>query len=149
METGAYQAIFSRFAAMVSLVVLCGCQPGQTAGPNRYRVAGMVVVDGQPAHRVLVQLVRLEPPEDGVFGNDAFPSGYTDTEGKFVIGGDSVQPGVIAGKYKVLFTWMSTGDLDAIDLFQGMYADASQATEWLDIPSERCESLEFRLSGSP
>jgi hypothetical protein len=142
-------ATVARFTAFVSLLVFCGCQPGQGAGPNRYRVAGQVLVDGQPAHRVLVQLIHSEPPDDGKLGNDVYPSGYTDSEGKFVIGRENLQPGAIAGKYKVLFTWMSTGELDAVDLFQGRYADASQATEWLEVPSERCESLEFRLSGSP
>jgi len=149
MKGRTFQAVFARLIALVSLVVVCGCQPGQDSGPNRYRVAGQVFVDGKPAYRVLVQLVHLAPPEDGALGNDAYPSGYTDSEGKFVIGRDNLQPGAIAGKYKVLFTWMSTADLDAIDLFQGRYADASQTTEWLDVPSERCESLEYRLSVSP
>jgi hypothetical protein len=149
MNARTFQSIFARFMALVSLLLVCGCQSGQDSGPNRYRVAGQVLVDGKPAHRVLVQLVHLEPPEGGALGNDAYPSGYTDSEGKFVIGRDNLQPGAIAGKHKVLFTWMSTADLDAIDLFQGRYADASQTTEWLDVPSERCESLEYRLSESP
>lgn len=107
--------------ALLGIVVLlapAGC--GKT-GPERHEVTGLVKVDGQPAERVVVQLENLDSTASG---DDRYPVGITNGEGKFRIGEKSAQAGAIRGSYRVLFSWLSSPDLDAVDRFAGFYANA-------------------------
>jgi hypothetical protein len=81
---------------------------------------GIVRVDGNPAERVVVQFDNLDP---GASGDDRYPVGITDSEGRFRIGEKSLKAGAIEGSYRVMFSWLSSPDLDAVDRFGGAYAD--------------------------
>jgi hypothetical protein len=133
-----------RWTIAAALLLAIGC--GREEGPPRHPVAGSVLIDGKPQARVLVQLVRADDSGDAALGNDAYPSGYTDADGKFLIGKDEPQPGVVEGDYQLLFMWMSSGDLDAFDKLNGRYADRARSPHKIVVPSDGLQSLEFRLT---
>lgn len=133
-----------RWTISAALTLAIGC--GGEKGPPRHPVSGSVLIDGKPQARVLVQLVRAAGSGDAALGNDAYPSGYTDSDGKFLIGNDEPQPGVIEGDYQLLFMWMSSGDLDAFDKLKGRYADRARSPYKIVVPSDGLRTLEFRLS---
>lgn len=124
-------------AFLAGSLVLTGC--GES-GPDRYEVTGRVLVDGRPAERVMVQLHH----QDGsVEGNDRYPLALTGADGRFTIGEASQAAGAIAGKYRVTFSWLSSSGLDAVDLFEGAYADVKTSAYTLEVPSE--DELKYEL----
>jgi hypothetical protein len=116
--------------ALVSLLLLSGCGGG---GPQRHVVAGKVLVDGQPAERVMVQLQHTDA---SIEGDDRYPVTLTAADGGFSIGGDSGNPGALAGEYKVTFAWLSSSDLDAVDIFNGAYADPKSTSFTIQVPPD-------------
>lgn len=131
------------FIAAISVVFAAGCGP---TGPVRYPISGQVIVDGAPAERVLVQLIRQQEGADTASGNDVYPSGYTDANGQFTIRKDQSSPGAIEGKYRVVFSWLSSGELDAFDKLQGRYSDVNKSKETIVVPSDGLVKLKFELS---
>ena len=121
------------------LLCVLGCGP---EGAPRHEVTGVVRVDGAPAERVLVQLVN---ENEATSGDDRYPLGLTDSTGRFRIGSQANQPGAIEGSYRVLFSWLSSPDLDAVDRLEGRYADPATATDrMVRVPTDG--ELSFELT---
>lgn len=148
MVTPGQISIVSWIVLIVSLglVLVPGCG---SSGPVRHSISGQVFVDGVPAERVLVQLIRQSDGSDAGLGNDSYPSGYTDSNGQFTIGKDLPSPGAVEGRYRVVFSWLSSGDLDAFDKLRGRYADVNTTKETLTVPSDGLGSLKYELISSP
>jgi len=123
--------------AILSLLFFSGCGDG---GPPRHTVIGQVLVDGRPAERVMVQLQHIDR---SVEGDDRYPVALTTEDGRFVIGDDSGNPGVLAGDYKITFAWLSSSGLDAVDIFEGAYSDPKSTTFTLRVPQD--EEATFNL----
>ena len=121
----------------VSLLLVVGCQP---KGPQRYEVNGIVLVDGKPAERVVVQ---LHSDNAELQGDDRYPVAVTDAQGRFSIGSQSANPGAVAGTYKVTFNWLSSAGLEATDKLKGTYADEKSSQYTVQVPAE--SDLEFSL----
>jgi hypothetical protein len=117
-------------------------------GPTvkRYPISGTVFIDGKPAERVMVQLTSTVTSEGQ--NNDAYPSGYTDTAGKFVVGKEQGALGAVEGEYIVTFTWISGPELEAYDKLKGAYSVVAKSKERLKVPALGLENLEYKLSGT-
>lgn len=127
-----------RLAVLFFALLIWGCSGNQ---PIRHEVSGTVLVDGQPAERVVVQF-QLQDVESN--SEDRFPVGYTDAEGRFLIGEKSARRGAIAGRYLVSFVWLSSGELDAVDQFEGRYSTAGSTEFEVIVPV--AEPIVFELS---
>jgi hypothetical protein len=109
-------------------LVLAGCGP---TGPVRHEVIGIVLVDGKPTERVMVQFHAA--PEQ-LQGDDRYPVAITDAQGQFRINEGAVQPGALQGRYQVTFSWLSSPGLDAVDKFKGALADVRKSKFEVDVP---------------
>lgn len=116
---------------------LTACSP---VGPPRYEVTGIVLVDGKPAERVLVQ---FHSTNEQLQGDDRYPVAVTNAQGQFRLNEGSQQAGVLEGKYRVTFSWLSSPNLDAVDKFKGAFANDSKSKYVVDVPVSSV--LEFSL----
>ena len=123
------------FALCVNAI---GCGP---RGPVKHQTSGIVRVNGQPAERMVVQLAAIGTPPQG---NLAFPTGITDKNGKFSLSTEGERDGAVEGQYTVVFSWMSSPELDAFDMLGGSFADANNTNYKMVIPVKG--SVEFDLS---
>jgi hypothetical protein len=130
----------------LGLAMLLGTNGCGVPDVTRYPISGTVLVDGKPAERVLVQLTSTTKGNGK--NNDAYPSGYTDASGKFVIGKEQGSLGAVEGEYVVTFTWISGPELEAYDKLKGAYSAVTKSKERLKVPSEGLEKMEYRLNSS-
>ena len=132
---------------LVSVLAVLGVANG-CGGPTvkRYPISGTVSVDGKPAERVMVQLTSTATSTG--FNNDAYPSGYTDIAGKFVIGKEQGALGAVEGEYIVTFTWISGPELEAYDKLKGAYSVVAKSKERLKVPADGLKNLEYKLNGT-
>jgi hypothetical protein len=124
----------------MSLILQPGCAPN---GPKRNAVTGIVLVDGIPAERVVVQFSCQDVA--GVTGDDKYPSALTDANGQFVLGKGSRLEGAVDGEYVVTFSWMSGPELEAVDKFKGMLGDPAKSKHRIRVPEDTQKPLEFKL----
>jgi hypothetical protein len=109
-------------------LVIAGCGP---TGPVRHEVIGIVLVDGKPAERVMVQ---FHAANEQLQGDDRYPVAITDAQGRFRINEGAVQPGALEGRYQVTFSWLSSPGLDAVDKLKGALADVGKSKYTVDVP---------------
>ncbi len=107
-----------------------GCAP---KGPVKYQVTGVVRVNGEPAERMVVQLEAVNASQPG---NLAYPTGLTDRDGTFWISTEGNRDGAAAGEYSVVFSWLSSPELDAFDMLGGALANAKNTPYRITIPTE-------------
>ena len=112
-----------------------GCGPPPVVG---CRYEAMVLVDGQPAAGVAVQLVSLAdgPDQTGFF------SAVTDQQGRFSVGGDRPLP---PGDYRCAFFWPTGPALDADDRLMNRYRGSEGRQPVVQVGSDRKPDV-FRLS---
>lgn len=125
------------FIAIASLFV-AGCS---SKGPVKHKVDGVVRVNGEPVERMVVQLASIGTPPAG---NLAYPTGLTDKEGKFSLSSEGDRDGAIEGEYTVVFSWLSSSELDAFDMLSGTLADAKTTVHRMTIPPKG--PVEFDLN---
>ena len=109
-------------------------------GPMQHPVQGQVVIDGLPAERVMVQ---FHHDDRAIASVDRYPVALTDANGNFYLGDQSQVAGAVEGTYHVTFSWLSSGDLDALDKLQGEYADLARSAFIVKVPL--AEPLIFKL----
>ncbi|XZE53890.1 hypothetical protein SH139x_005663 [Planctomycetaceae bacterium SH139] len=118
--------------------LIAGCGP---SGPPRYPLNGTVLINGQPAGNVVVQLHNTN---ESLMGDDRYPVGLTAADGTFSIGAQAAEPGAVEGAYKVTFVWLSSSELDAVDKFSGGFSDPDKSDYTVIVPV--AEPLRFELS---
>jgi hypothetical protein len=128
---------FNLWIGLGLAIALVGCGP---VGPLRHEVQGEVLVDGQPAERVMVQFHAVN---EELQGDDRYPVAITDAQGKFRINDGAHHPGAIEGLYRVTFSWLSSPGLDAVDKFKGAYAEVESSKYEVEVPPAR--ELSFSL----
>ncbi len=146
MTPHAIRFVSSRLSMRLLLATLLLASGCGAPAVTRYPISGTVMVDGKPAERVLVQLTSTATSTGQ--NNDAYPSGYTDSSGKFVVGKEQGVLGAVEGEYVVTFTWISGPELEAYDKLKGTYSQVAKSRDRLKVPSAGSESLEYRLAGS-
>ena len=111
---------------------MSGCNGQQEAMVRDpvHKVTGTLTIDGKPEQMVAVRMVRVgEPDAKAVTSQMLTPSGFTDAQGRFVIGTYENGPngdGAADGKYALTFQW---GQINLLggryegDKFNGKYAD--------------------------
>ena len=114
---------------LLLLPFLLGCG---SSGPARHEVTGIVLVDQQPAERVMVQFHAVD---EALTGDDRYPVCLTDSQGKFRLGDQSPRPGALEGTYKVTFSWLSSPGLDATDKLAGAYANEGKSDFTVTVPT--------------
>lgn len=129
----------ARFGLLI-LMALTGCSD---PAKQRFPVAGLVTIDGQPAERVLVQFQSLDTE---IADDDRYPVAITDSMGRFRLGEKAAKSGAVAGQYQVSFNWLSSDRLDAFDKLKGKYADPAKSDFKVTVPVEA--ELSFELTGN-
>jgi hypothetical protein len=115
-----------------------------------------VTLDGQPAADVTVSLV----PQAGTKGRGGYAK--TDASGNFeLMVVDAEKPGVLPGKYLVLFQKYTMPDGspippdamvqegDIVNQLPPIYSDPGSSPVFADIPDSGNQSLTFELSSNP
>lgn len=129
------------WALLFVSVLASGCSGSNT--PIRHPVKGVVQVNGKPAERMAV-LFHLKEKE--IDSSLRFPTGVTDAEGRFQLSSISKNDGAIEGKYAVTFSWLSSSELSAYDMLDGMYGDAASSEYEIEIPDMASGELIFDLT---
>lgn len=130
-------------------VLACSLLAGCSTGPKLIPVTGSVTVKGKPAEGATI----LFHPEDTA---QVTASGVTEADGSFSLL-SAMQPGVLAGKYKVTVTWpdptkqpteaqimMGTAE-PGPDLLKGKYASRDVTTLSVEITSTTTTLPPFAL----
>lgn len=125
---------------MLIFCIISGC--GGAGGLERFPVEGTVTVNGAPAERVVVLLHHADESTPGSY---RFPTAVTTADGSFRISSIGEADGAIKGTYKVTFTWLSSAELDAIDMFNGGFGDPSSTTYELTVPVADGRETKFDL----
>ena len=108
----------------ILLILISGCKDEPRGGPRvpTSPITGQVLVDGEPAHYLLV---KCHPQ-----GEAAVPttiSGFTDENGRFSISTYEQGDGAPAGEYVLTFMWgeiaIMSGRYGPPDKLDGRYAD--------------------------
>jgi hypothetical protein len=97
---------------------------GKSNHPPLVAIQGQVFLENKPAHRAVVWLHPVEPPEPPC----PRPRGVVDEEGNFCIGTYKPKDGAPAGKYRVAIFWrapVQRGDEDGPSLIPRRYMDAA------------------------
>lgn len=123
------------------LLTVPGC--GQPTGPQRFPVTGVVHVNGSPAERVAV---LFQHHDQSIPSSYRYPTGVTNADGVFQLSSTGQNDGAVAGRYSVTFSWLSSGDLDAFDMFQGAFSQPTQSEHQVDVPVTSKDPLVLRLS---
>ena len=105
------------------LLLLAGCGT-ETIGERKYPVEGRVLIGGAPRANVSVQFWHQDP---AIQGNDRHPTGMTDDQGRFRLSTYQTNDGAVPGEYIVTFHWMSSLDIDGVDLLEGAWGDPEQS----------------------
>ncbi len=140
--------------APLLILALPGCDDGGLGGV--VPASGTVTLDGKPAEGITVSLV----PQAGVKGRGGYAK--SDQSGKFELtAADADQPGVLPGKYQVLFQKYTMPDGspippdamvqegDIVNQLPPIYADPGNSPVFADIPESGNQSLTFELSSNP
>lgn len=134
------RALFCQLLLAGLFGVAAGCS--QQDGPERFPVEGIVTVNGKPAERVVV---LLHHPDESTPGNYRYPTAVTDADGTFKISSTGEADGAIRGTFKVTFTWLSSADLDSIDMFGGMLGDPKSSSYEITVPVPEGQATKFDL----
>jgi hypothetical protein len=130
----------------VLLVMAGGCGAG-LVGDTKYPVEGEVLIQGEPRANVSVQFWHQDP---SIQGNDRYPTGMTDAQGRFRLSSYAFQDGAVPGDYVVTFSWMSSTDIDGMDLLDGAWGDPEsspfRATVRADSSGNRLDPFELEVS---
>ena len=133
-----------RLASVLILTALSvwtgGCS--QQDGPERFPVEGVVTVNGNPAERVVV---LLHHSDESTPSNYRYPTAVTAADGKFRISSTGEADGAVEGTYKVTFTWLSSPDLDSIDMFGGILGDPKSSSYEITVPVPEGQATKFDL----
>lgn len=133
------------------LVPVAGCGDGTNVA--LVPASGIVTVAGQPTEGITVTLLRKSGE-----GKQHFPSGQTDTAGKFTLRVSPTQSGAPVGEYTVLFEkWtlpdgspipedQSPIDSGAVNQIPERYNDPSTSPESVTIQEGGSENLSFDLA---
>lgn len=128
------------------LMLLAGCGT-QTIGEKKYPVEGQVVIGGVPRANVSVQFWHQDP---AIQGNDRHPTGMTDDQGRFRLSTYQANDGAVPGEYVVTFHWMSSLDLDGIDLLRGTWGDPEKSPHRVTVEAaprgNRLDPFELEVS---
>ncbi len=118
-----------RVAVFLSLALCIGCSEPERGGPRAATspVKGIVQVDGAPAAFLQIEC----HPEAGSELKYAV-SKLTDENGQFTLGTYEAEDGLPEGTYKLTFTWMGPGLLQA-DRLKGAYADPKKSTQQITV----------------
>ena len=145
----------SKIVLLLMSVLLCvavGCGPSADAG--LVAAKGQVTLDGTPVSGVTVTFV----PQEGVKGRGGFA--VTDSDGRFDarIGN---APGVLPGKYRVLFERLVTSDgnpvppdvapadVNASNALPAVYSNPSESPIVATVEPSGSEDLSFELLMRP
>ena len=125
---------------LLCLCVIMGCS--QATGPVKYPVSGMVTVNGEPAEGVAVVFHHNDA---GLPANLRYPTAVSDAEGLFQISSTGNKDGAVAGEYAVTFTWLSSSELDAFDMFNGALGIPATTRFKVVVPVEDHGQVQFDI----
>ena len=125
---------------VLCLCVVLGC--GQATGPVKYPVSGMVTVNGEPAEGVAVVFHHGDP---GLPASLRYPTAVSDAEGLFQISSTGTKDGAVSGEYAVTFTWLSSSELDAFDMFNGALGTPATSRFKVVVPVEEPGQVQFDI----
>lgn len=111
-------------------------------GGEKYPVTGTVLVNGEPAWGVQIQLVSSE---GGLSDQDARPGGTTDKNGNFELTSYWTGDGAVSGEFAVVFFWPTNILNPSTDRFRGKFLNASKSTFRITIPPEKTKLTPFDL----
>lgn len=123
------------------LAAIAGC--AESTGPQKFPVSGVVHVNGSPAERVAV---LFQHQDKSIPSSYRFPTGVTNADGVFQLSSTGHNDGAVAGTYSVTFTWLSSAELDAFDLFNGAFSAPGNSQHRIEVPVASSEPLMLRLS---
>jgi hypothetical protein len=129
--------MYRQLGALILSLLVLGCG-GPPPGPQKFPVSGVVTVNGKPAERMAV---TFHHTDESLPANLRYPTGVTDAEGRFTVSSQSEKDGAVEGKYRVTFSWLSSPDLDAIDMFGGGLGDPASSEHTIEVPvsNDKCE----------
>jgi hypothetical protein len=119
-----------RLSVLILSLLAVGCG-GPPPGLEKHLVSGVVTVNGNPAERMAV---TFHHPDESLLANLRYPTGVTDAEGRFTLSSESENDGAVRGKYRVTFSWLSSPELDAIDMFSGGLGNPARSEYAVDVP---------------
>ncbi len=141
-------------AATLLLLAIPGC--GGDGIGDVVPASGTVTLDGEPAADITISLM----PQAGVKGRGGYAR--SDQNGNFeMMVVDAEGPGVLPGKYQVLFQKYTMPDGspippdamvqegDIVNQLPPIYADPGSSPVYADIPESGNQSLKFELSSNP
>lgn len=127
----------------------CGSQTGPKLPPKKpcIKVAGKVLVDGEPAEGVEVIL----HPTDSGHGLYQFPMGVTDADGTFKLRTYDSEDGAPKGNYAAAFIWPIPVDkqVDDDDRLKRLYNDPLKSTfkVTIDGTQSMLDPFDLKLKG--
>ena len=131
----------NRIPLLMFALLAMGCG-GPPPGPQKYPVVGVVTVNGKPAERVAV---TFHHSNESLPSNLRYPTGVTDSSGRFTLSSQGENDGAVEGEYRATFAWLSSPDLDAIDMFGGGLGNPAQSEHTVKVPPPS-EELKFDLT---
>ena len=131
-----------RFLCFLLLLACVGCRKPTHHGLPKFPVKGKVLVNGSPAPRMAV---LFHHSDQNIPGNCRYPTGVSDQNGVFVLSTEGKNDGAVAGEYKVTFTWLSSAELDAIDMLKGAFGNPGSAKFQVKVPLPDDRPVEFDL----
>ncbi|PQO28714.1 hypothetical protein [Blastopirellula marina] len=102
-------------------------------GLVKYKVAGIITINGKPLERVIVRFQHTDPT---VQGAAASPVGHTDAEGNFAMSTSGDGDGVVAGEYIVTFLRASDDYTSGKDLFRNRFIDPGKSEHRVTVSDE-------------
>ena len=128
-------------SVLMFVLFAMGCG-GPPAGPQKFPVTGVVTVNGMHAERVAV---TFHHSDESLPSNLRYPTGVTDASGRFTLSSQAENDGAVKGEYRVTFAWLSSPDLDAIDMFGGGLGTPARSEHTVQVPLPSGE-LKFDLT---
>jgi hypothetical protein len=130
----------------LAALALSGCSGGAGDGLEKYPVRGSVLVNGEPAGKLVVTFQNADPKAPG---NAANPIGMTDDQGHFELSTNDINDGAVAGEYRVAFFWPSDDGPLPTDRLGGLHGDASRSKHKVRVEPKENDLEPFRLEVSP
>lgn len=139
--------------AAILLLTLPGCSEDELGDVTP--ATGTVYLDGEPASNVSISLV----PQAGVKGRGGYAKSSEDGSFEFMSTPES--PGVLPGKYQVLFSRYTMPDGspippdampeegEIVNQLHPLYSDPGTSPVFADVPGSGGEPLKFELSSKP
>jgi hypothetical protein len=121
-------------------LALTGC--GRQGAP-KYKVTGVVTVNGKPASGMVLRFVSSD---ESLVGQDRQPVAVAGPDGRFELSSFGGNDGAAAGEYTVTFFWPANLLTMDRDRLQGRFADPKTSAHRVTVPAAETELPPFALT---